>query len=339
MQPVRGIKIEQPLSDLIKRFERVHELYTHLYKGSQDLFHLPKQKKLTKKLTKNEELNNENVSEVDWLKNFELNSQSTSDNLAMAMVMLKTYYQVEAERKECLNGLLCDSILPELFDLLENEASTVLQKLRKLKRKRRFLTRLSSLTMRFSSENSIHDRILAYNDAKIDSFNAVVQFLDHKKERNYNVLLNFLNAVKDYHKSMYQTSEHCVSQVKENFEKAKAKKRISLKTKNSLELSETKRSQFYQVEGNSLGRELGKSKTLFRHASYDWDSRERISFKPDGKVITLFKMTKENDEDLDFEKGEIITIIQQIDDNWFCGYIDDQRIGMFPKTYVRPYYL
>lgn len=64
--------------------------------------------------------------------------------------------------------------------------------------------------------------------------------------------------------------------------------------------------------------------------------------KPTNKILcrvrSLYAFKAENDGDLDFAKGEIISVTEEIDENWWSGEIqeDDGRIrkGIFPVNYV-----
>ena len=54
------------------------------------------------------------------------------------------------------------------------------------------------------------------------------------------------------------------------------------------------------------------------------------------QVIALYDYESQGYQELDFEEGDIITVIAKEDDVWWCGQIKG-KIGMFPSTYVEAY--
>ena len=58
------------------------------------------------------------------------------------------------------------------------------------------------------------------------------------------------------------------------------------------------------------------------------------------KVIANYDFKPQDQEELELHRGDIITIIDKKDPNWWMGeIIREHRIcrGLFPKTYVSPY--
>lgn len=47
----------------------------------------------------------------------------------------------------------------------------------------------------------------------------------------------------------------------------------------------------------------------------------------------LFSFFPENDQELDFNEGDIIQVEEQIDENWLSGSCHG-KTGMFPTNYV-----
>jgi len=54
------------------------------------------------------------------------------------------------------------------------------------------------------------------------------------------------------------------------------------------------------------------------------------------RVIAEHEYMDGDENDLKFSKGDIITVLQRIDDGWWEGRLDDGSVGWFPVTYVRP---
>ncbi|KAI1729804.1 hypothetical protein Ddc_02468 [Ditylenchus destructor] len=55
-----------------------------------------------------------------------------------------------------------------------------------------------------------------------------------------------------------------------------------------------------------------------------------------GLVQALFDFTPTEEGELAFQRGDIITVLGRDDENWWEGKLNN-RIGMFPATYVCPY--
>jgi growth factor receptor-binding protein 2 len=60
-----------------------------------------------------------------------------------------------------------------------------------------------------------------------------------------------------------------------------------------------------------------------------------LSFPPKFVVRALYDFTPQEAGELEFRRGELITVIDQTDQNWWTGEIDG-RSGYFPATYVTP---
>ena len=58
--------------------------------------------------------------------------------------------------------------------------------------------------------------------------------------------------------------------------------------------------------------------------------------KTKGLVQALFDFTAQEEGELAFQRGDIITVTNRDDDNWWEGKLNN-RIGVFPATYVCPY--
>mmetsp|Transcript_6911 Transcript_6911/g.7897 ORF Transcript_6911/g.7897 Transcript_6911/m.7897 type:complete len:397 (+) Transcript_6911:2-1192(+) len=54
------------------------------------------------------------------------------------------------------------------------------------------------------------------------------------------------------------------------------------------------------------------------------------------RVIAEHEYEEGDESDLSFSKGDIITVLQKIDDGWWHGEKEDGSVGWFPVTYVRP---
>ena len=53
------------------------------------------------------------------------------------------------------------------------------------------------------------------------------------------------------------------------------------------------------------------------------------------QVITLYKYQKQNADELSFEKGCVINVINKLDSDWWTGELNGQT-GLFPSNYVAP---
>src|SRR3978361_543326 len=62
---------------------------------------------------------------------------------------------------------------------------------------------------------------------------------------------------------------------------------------------------------------------------------------PPFKVKAVFEYTSPHDDDLHFPNGQIITVTEEEDDDWYSGeYMDasgEKQQGIFPKNLVEKY--
>lgn len=56
----------------------------------------------------------------------------------------------------------------------------------------------------------------------------------------------------------------------------------------------------------------------------------------EGQAKAKYHFKAESNSELSFNKGDTITLLRQIDDNWFEGKIANRR-GIFPISYVEVY--
>lgn len=49
----------------------------------------------------------------------------------------------------------------------------------------------------------------------------------------------------------------------------------------------------------------------------------------------LYDYAAQQDGDLELKEGDIVTLLESpLDGDWWCGKLDDERQGWFPKSYV-----
>jgi len=54
-------------------------------------------------------------------------------------------------------------------------------------------------------------------------------------------------------------------------------------------------------------------------------------------VQALYDFTPQEQGELEFKRGDIITVTDRSDQHWWCGEIADRK-GLFPNTYVTTYH-
>ena len=77
--------------------------------------------------------------------------------------------------------------------------------------------------------------------------------------------------------------------------------------------------------------------SFWKHAYDDREVAEIVSNSPqfnEYTVLALYAYQPENEEDLAFQEGEQITIIEEIDENWLRGRNNVMQEGLFPANYV-----
>ena len=53
------------------------------------------------------------------------------------------------------------------------------------------------------------------------------------------------------------------------------------------------------------------------------------------RVMALYPYKAQNDDELNFEKGDVITVISKDEESWWKGEINGMT-GVFPSNYVSP---
>jgi len=53
------------------------------------------------------------------------------------------------------------------------------------------------------------------------------------------------------------------------------------------------------------------------------------------QVMALYKYAKQNPDELDFDKGSVINVINKVDADWWTGELNGTT-GLFPSNYVTP---
>jgi len=53
------------------------------------------------------------------------------------------------------------------------------------------------------------------------------------------------------------------------------------------------------------------------------------------QVVTLYKYQKQNHDELSFEKGCVVNVINKVEPDWWTGELNGQT-GLFPSNYVAP---
>lgn len=51
--------------------------------------------------------------------------------------------------------------------------------------------------------------------------------------------------------------------------------------------------------------------------------------------VTVFSYEPQHDGDLGFSEGEVVAVMEMLDNGWWKGRIGDDRTGWFPGSYVQ----
>ena len=70
-------------------------------------------------------------------------------------------------------------------------------------------------------------------------------------------------------------------------------------------------------------------------ATYDFDpqNERELQFKKVWQLLKIISLSNTHTHTFFLTQGDIIAITKKIDDNWFQGYLGDQK-GIFPSSYV-----
>lgn len=91
---------------------------------------------------------------------------------------------------------------------------------------------------------------------------------------------------------------------------------------------------------NSLNELIEHHKTASVSRTHTISLKEMIADGSEGTKTTLvqalFDFEPQGEDELEFKRNDIITVLDKSDPNWWEGMLNNQR-GMFPSTYVCPY--
>ncbi|XP_022910343.1 growth factor receptor-bound protein 2 [Onthophagus taurus] len=90
------------------------------------------------------------------------------------------------------------------------------------------------------------------------------------------------------------------------------------------------------VKFNSLNELVGYHRTASVSRSQDVKLRDMV-VSEDYLVQALYDFTPQEQGELDFKKGDVITVTDRSDQHWWHGEIRHRK-GLFPATYVTPYH-
>lgn len=60
-----------------------------------------------------------------------------------------------------------------------------------------------------------------------------------------------------------------------------------------------------------------------------------FQFQIPERVMALYPYKAQNDDELSFEKGDVISVISKDEESWWKGEMNGQT-GVFPSNYVTP---
>ncbi|XP_042223013.1 E3 ubiquitin-protein ligase SH3RF3-like [Homarus americanus] len=160
--------------------------------------------------------------------------------------------------------------------------------------------------------------------ANQDGLNATVSAVNSQSNSNLNISSSSAVLVSVAQQKQTSTHQPCAKALF-NYERKEARD-LSFKKGDMIILRKKIDSNWYQGE---LNNQIG-----FFPASYVQVINPLPSHIPQCKALYDFKMTNDEERDcLTFNKGEIITVLRRVDENWAEGKLGS-RIGIFPLSFV-----
>ncbi|XP_037643235.1 endophilin-A2-like isoform X1 [Sebastes umbrosus] len=145
-------------------------------------------------------------------------------------------------------------------------------------------------------------------------------------------LNSFVESLLQYHKQASQVLEELSDKLKERVNDAQARPRreFTPKPRPAYDYGEVENSN----GGYSPSATTPPAYSAAAPAQYPAFQRTSIKSRPSESCCkALYDFDPENEGELGFREGDIITLINQIDENWFEGTIRGKS-GLFPHNYV-----
>lgn len=175
-------------------------------------------------------------------------------------------------------------------------------------------TKLSDEEMKIAEEKFLESKMLAEK--------AMINFLNSEVEQIQG-LTEFITAQVDYHRQATDILEQLQKFLIDKKDDAVTKPKITYEPHLPASL------QNNQVEGRSPC-----SSVLSTPIKKGPDATTKEPASVNGPSCRgLFDFEAENDSELAFSEGDVIRLIQQVDENWFEGELNGRR-GYFPINYV-----
>ncbi|XP_041370645.1 endophilin-A2-like isoform X2 [Gigantopelta aegis] len=147
-------------------------------------------------------------------------------------------------------------------------------------------------------------------------------------------LQSFVEAQLDYHKQAATALESLLEVVEEKRNEAASRPRSEHVPKR---VASFRRSESPMFDGNDE-EDFGKtgSYSIGGGSSYNQTSNNQTAtaHKKEACAEALYDFVPENDGELGFSEGDMITLTNQIDENWYEGSIHG-AVGYFPVNYVK----
>ncbi|XP_015258237.1 endophilin-A2-like isoform X2 [Cyprinodon tularosa] len=144
-------------------------------------------------------------------------------------------------------------------------------------------------------------------------------------------LAAFVDSLLQYHRQATEILEEVTGRLRERVNEAESRPKREFKPK-------PRQSFDYGDQENSNGAHASFSPPAYTSAQAHYPpapvQRPSIRNKPREPCCkALYDFVPENEGELGFEEGDIITLVRQIDENWFEGRLRGES-GFFPNNYV-----
>nr|KAG5706564.1 hypothetical protein BaRGS_028735 [Batillaria attramentaria] len=171
-----------------------------------------------------------------------------------------------------------------------------------------------------------------FEESKSAAETAMHNLLESEEEQ-ISQLQAFVSAQCDYHRQAMETLTSLLEILEQKREEASSKPRSEHVPKrvSSFRRSESP-SSLQDMDGTDFGGTSGSYS--FNHApppSYNQTVPDSGSKQPCARA--LYDFLPENDGELGFQEGDMISLISQVDENWFEGSAHG-KVGYFPINYV-----
>lgn len=231
-----------------------------------------------------------------------------------------------AEIKEALDSTVKQNFLDPLDQLRNRDIKEIMHHRKKLQGRRldydckkRKGTKVPEEEVRVAEEK--------FEESKETCYNSMLNLIETADVEQVSQLAALAEAIFDYHKHCSDVMESLVATLNSKVSEASSRPRTerrSIRVRNNDDSDEEESTSSYSFSPTPSATPSAPPPAPTPAANGSYYS---------GSFKALYDFESENDQELDFNEGDIVEVEEQIDENWLTGSCKG-KTGMFPLSYV-----